>query len=54
MPALKAALGRQAFLYVLALFALLIAMAGAVMSIAEPGTVKGNLFDGMWWFFKSE
>ncbi|HEX2680884.1 MAG TPA: ion transporter, partial [Candidatus Dormibacteraeota bacterium] len=47
--ALKATLGRRAFIYVLALFALLIVMAGAVMSLVEPQTVKGNMWDGMWW-----
>jgi voltage-gated potassium channel len=34
---------------VLALFVLLIVMAGAVMSLVEPQTVKGNMWDGMWW-----
>ena len=24
-------------------------MAGAIMSLVEPQTVKGNLWDGMWW-----
>jgi voltage-gated potassium channel len=33
----------------LALFLLLIVMAGATMSVVEPQTVKGNLWDGMWW-----
>jgi len=49
MPALKSTLGRRGLVYVLALFALLIVMAGAVMSLVEPQTVKGNMWEGMWW-----
>ena len=49
LPALKAALGRRGLIYVLALFVLLIVMAGAVMSLVEPQTIKGNMWDGMWW-----
>jgi voltage-gated potassium channel len=48
-PALKATLGRRGLLYVLALFALLIVFAGALMSVAEPQTVHGTMWDGMWW-----
>lgn len=47
--ALKATVGRRAFLYVLSLFLLLIVMAGSIMSLVEPQTVKGSLWDGMWW-----
>ena len=32
-----------------ALFVLLVVMAGAIMSLVEPQTVKGNMWDGMWW-----
>jgi voltage-gated potassium channel len=49
VPALRATIGRQSLVYVLALFMLLILMAGAIMSMVEPNTVKGNLWDGMWW-----
>ena len=49
VPALRATIGRQSLVYVLALFVLLVLMAGAIMSIVEPQTVKGNLWDGMWW-----
>jgi voltage-gated potassium channel len=49
LPALRATLGRRGLAYLIAVFLLLIAVAGAVMSIAEPQTVKGNLWDGMWW-----
>jgi voltage-gated potassium channel len=49
VPALRATIGRQSLVYVLALFLLLILMAGAIMSMVEPKTVKGNLWDGMWW-----
>jgi len=49
LPALKSTLGRRGLVYVLSLFVLLIVMAGAVMSIVEPQTVKGNMLDGMWW-----
>jgi len=49
LPALKSTLGRRGLVYVLALFVLLIVMAGAVMSMVEPQTVKGNMWDGMWW-----
>jgi voltage-gated potassium channel len=49
VPALKATIGRRSLVYVLALFVLLILMAGAIMSMVEPQTVKGNLWDGMWW-----
>jgi voltage-gated potassium channel len=49
VPALKSSLGRRGLVYVLALFVLLIVMAGAVMSLVEPLTVKGNMWDGMWW-----
>jgi voltage-gated potassium channel len=49
VPALRATIGRRSLVYVLALFVLLIVMAGAIMSIVEPQTVKGNLWDGMWW-----
>jgi voltage-gated potassium channel len=49
VPALRATVGRRSLVYVLALFLLLIVMAGAIMSIVEPQTVKGNLWDGMWW-----
>ena len=49
VTALKASVGRRGFLYVCALFALLVVMAGAIMSLVEPQTVKGNMWDGMWW-----
>ncbi len=49
VTALKATVGRRGFLYVCALFVLLVVMAGAVMSLVEPQTVKGNMWDGMWW-----
>jgi voltage-gated potassium channel len=49
VTALKATVGRRGFLYVCALFLLLVVMAGAIMSLVEPQTVKGNLWDGMWW-----
>jgi voltage-gated potassium channel len=49
LPALKSTLGRRGLVYVLALFILLVVMAGAVMSLVEPQTVKGNMWDGMWW-----
>lgn len=47
--ALKATVGRRGFVYVLVLFVLLVVMAGAIMSLVEPQTVKGNMWDGMWW-----
>lgn len=49
VTALKASVGRRGFLYVCALFILLVVMAGAIMSVVEPQTVKGNMWDGMWW-----
>ncbi len=49
LPALRSTLGRRGLAYLIAVFLLLIAVAGAVMSLAEPQTVKGNLWDGMWW-----
>ena len=49
VTALKATVGRRGFLYLCALFLLLVAMAGAIMSVVEPQTVKGNMWDGMWW-----
>src|SRR5713226_4365611 len=49
VPALKATLGRRGLVYVLALFVLLIVIAGAIMSLVEPQTVRGNLGDGIWW-----
>jgi voltage-gated potassium channel len=49
VPALKSTLGRRGLVYVVALFVLLIVMAGAIMSLVEPQTVKGNMWDGMWW-----
>lgn len=49
VPALRSTLGRRGLVYVLALFLLLIVMAGATMSVVEPQTVKGNLWDGIWW-----
>jgi voltage-gated potassium channel len=49
IPALRGTIGRRGLVYVLALFILLILMAGAIMSVVEPQTVKGNLWDGMWW-----
>ncbi len=49
IPALKASLGRRGLLYVLGLFVLLIVMSGALISVAEPETVHGNMWDGMWW-----
>jgi len=48
-PALKATLGRRGLVYVLALFVLLVVFAGALMSVAEPQTVHGNMWDGIWW-----
>lgn len=48
-PALKATLGRRAVLFLMASFFLLVAVAGSLMSIVEPQTVKGNMWDGMWW-----
>jgi voltage-gated potassium channel len=48
-PAFKATLGRRALLYLVATFLLLVTVAGAVMSLVEPQTVKGNMWDGMWW-----
>jgi voltage-gated potassium channel len=49
VTALKATVGRRGFLYVSALFILLVVIAGAIMSLVEPQTVKGNMWDGMWW-----
>jgi voltage-gated potassium channel len=49
LPALRSTVGRRGVLYVAALLLLLITVAGAIMSLAEPQTVKGNLWDGMWW-----
>jgi voltage-gated potassium channel len=49
VPALRSTIGRRGLVYVLALFLLLIVMAGATMSVVEPQTVKGNLWDGVWW-----
>ena len=49
LPALKSTLGRRGLLYVAAVLILLITVSGAVMSLAEPQTVKGNIWDGMWW-----
>jgi voltage-gated potassium channel len=49
VTALKATVGRRGFLYVAALFILLVVMAGAIMSLVEPQTVKGNMWDGIWW-----
>lgn len=49
LPALRSTVGRRGVMYVAALLLLLITVAGAVMSLAEPQTVKGNLWDGMWW-----
>ena len=49
VTALKSTVGRRGFLYVLVLFVLLVVMAGAIMSLVEPQTVKGNMWDGMWW-----
>lgn len=49
VPALRATIGRRSLVYVLTLFVLLVLMAGAIMSLVEPQTVKGNLWDGMWW-----
>jgi voltage-gated potassium channel len=49
VPALRSTIGRRGLVYVLALFLLLIVMAGATMSVVEPQTVKGNLWDGIWW-----
>lgn len=48
-PALRSTLGRRAVLYLMASFLLLITVAGALMSLVEPQTVKGNMWDGMWW-----
>jgi voltage-gated potassium channel len=36
-------------MYVLTLFVLLIFTAGSIMSVLEPQTVKGDMWDGMWW-----
>ena len=49
LPALKSTLGRRGFLYILALFLLLITVAGAVISVVEPQTAKGDLWAGIWW-----
>jgi len=49
VTALKATVGRRGFLYVCTLLILLVVMAGAIMSLVEPQTVKGNMWDGMWW-----
>jgi voltage-gated potassium channel len=49
VPAIRSTLGRRGLLYLVAVFLMLILVAGAVMSVAEPLTVKGNMFDGMWW-----
>src|SRR2546430_11819068 len=49
VTALKSTVGRRGFVYVCALFVLLVVMAGAIMSLVEPQTVKGNMWDGMWW-----
>jgi voltage-gated potassium channel len=46
---MKATTGRRGFVYVCAVFLLLVVMAGAIMSLVEPQTVKGNMWDGMWW-----
>jgi len=49
VPALRSTLGRRGLVYVFALFLLLVVMAGAIMSLVEPQTVKGNMWDGIWW-----
>jgi voltage-gated potassium channel len=49
VTAMKATTGRRGFVYVCAVFLLLVVMAGAIMSLVEPQTVKGNMWDGMWW-----
>jgi voltage-gated potassium channel len=49
VTALKETTGRRGFVYVCTLFILLVVMAGAIMSLVEPQTVKGNMWDGMWW-----
>jgi voltage-gated potassium channel len=49
VTALKATTGRRGFVYVCTLFFLLVVVAGAIMSLVEPQTVKGNMWDGMWW-----
>jgi voltage-gated potassium channel len=49
LPAIRSTLGRRGLLYVVAVFLMLITVSGAIMSVVEPQTVKGNMFDGMWW-----
>jgi voltage-gated potassium channel len=49
LSAIKATLGRRGVLYVAGVLLLLIAVAGALMSIVEPQTVKGDFWNGMWW-----
>ena len=49
VPALRATLGRHVMLYVMSVLLLVIVTAGATMSLVEPQTVKGDIWDGMWW-----
>jgi voltage-gated potassium channel len=49
LPALRATLGRQGFLYVVSVTALLVLVAGAFMAAIEPETVKGGFGAGVWW-----
>src|SRR5215813_9347141 len=49
LPALKLAVGRRGLLYVFSVYLFLVVVAGAAMIVAEPRTVHGNFWDGVWW-----
>ena len=49
LPILRAILGRQGFLYVASLTALIVITSGSLLAIIEPETVKGSVGSGVWW-----
>lgn len=49
LPALGRVLGRSGLLHLASLTVVLIFGGGALMSILEPGTVKGDFWSGVWW-----
>jgi len=48
-PSLRTTLRKQGLLYVICLLVFLVTTAGAVMTLVEPQTVKGDIWSGMWW-----
>lgn len=49
LRALRSVFTRRGFAYVAGIAGLLIVTGGALMAVVEPETVRGGMWDGIWW-----